>query len=97
MKALIKTFAPTPYQYNSAKSFRLEHSKTIFGQLVCWQHFNTVDDARHYLNQIARELYSDEPIRNMFDNLSKWGLSYDEAHATILVGDEIESFLIQIQ
>jgi hypothetical protein len=46
MNALIKTFAATPYQYNSAKSFRLEHSKTIYGQLVCWQHFNTVDDAR---------------------------------------------------
>jgi hypothetical protein len=92
MKAIIISTAPSPHHYTSVKSFGLANSKLIDGQLCCWQHFNTVNEAREYLKNVAADLYSDEPVDAMNRNLTNSFLFYDSAKASIFTGNRITFF-----
>lgn len=92
MKAIIISTAPSHHHYTSVKSFGLANSKLVDGQLCCWQKFDTVNDAREYLKNVAAELYSDEPVDAMNRNLTNSFLFYDSAKATIYTGHRVDVF-----
>ena len=96
MKTIIKSFASTPDDFNSVKSFGLLNEVFISGSLVCFQEFDSLDTAREYLTHIARSLYSDN-FKDMVENLWSYGLSFQNTSAIILTGEQVESFKLIIQ
>lgn len=49
MKAIITVEAPTVYQLNSLREFKLRNSKKCLnGSYLAWQEFDTIVEAREY-------------------------------------------------
>ena len=96
MKAIVKSFASKPNDFKSVKSFGLLNELFISGSLVCFQEFDSLDNAREYLMHIARSLYSDN-FKDMVENLWSFGLTYENCSAIILTGEQLESFKIIIE
>jgi hypothetical protein len=95
MKAIVKSFASTPNDFASVKSFGLLNEVFVSGSLVCFQEFDSVDSAKDYLTHIARNLYSDN-FKDMVENLWSYGLTFQNTSAIILTGEQLESFKIII-
>lgn len=75
MKVKIVAEVPTVYQMNSIYSFRLRHTnKTLFGGYYASEEFDTIDDARRYLAELADEYYeySRKERRNNFSRKDGW-------------------------
>jgi hypothetical protein len=96
MKAIIKAFADKPSQYHHAKSFRLLNEEFIDGYLVCYQEFDSTEEAKRFLNERARSLYP-EDLEEMNRNLWPSMLIHYSAAAVILTGADANYLKSQIQ
>lgn len=85
---------PTAYQYSSMKAFNLanEIKSPYSGQIIAWESFNTLTEAREYLKERANRYYEGDR-REIRENLGKWSLTIDACSASILTGEEAREFL----
>lgn len=95
-KAIVKSFASNPEQFDAVKSFKLINSITHEGTLISFQEFDSIDAAQNYLSNVARRLYFNEDVKTLERFVWSNGLIYKNAAATILTGEELITFKIQI-
>jgi hypothetical protein len=96
MKAIIKSFASNPEQFAAVKAFKLINSITYNGTLISFQEFDSFDAAQNFLSNRSRQLYFDEDVKTLERFVWSTGLIYKNAVATILTGEEMITFKIQI-
>lgn len=93
MKTIITVTAPTVYQLQSLREFKLRNSKKCFdGSFLAWQEFDTIKEAREYLKELAFEYY-DGITKDIRYYLSKNSLEIDACRAHIITGQERKDFL----
>ena len=95
MKTIIKVVAPTVYQLKSLNEFRLSNTKKLGnGRTIAWQDFDTNEEAKNYLKNIAEEYYWDEPAqleRNCESDFSI--VTLDACTAGLLTGQDRIDFI----
>lgn len=92
MKSIIKLAVHNPEQFDVARMFRLINQKFINGELVFWMEFDSTDDAKNHLQQLARELYWNEPAETIIENVYNTGLHFAGMFARIMNPDESQMF-----
>lgn len=96
MKAIIKVSVPTSYQYSSMRAFNLRNQSNPGGAWLAWEEFESVKDARSYLNSRAAYLY-DGDKKQIAKNMGADYLEYDSATAWIITGFERSEFLESVK
>lgn len=82
MKAIITATAPTAYQIQSLKAFKMGCNDNGNGSFSASKEFDSVEDAKNYLADLANDYYDgDEPA--IARNLGPNSLRLDAVSATI--------------
>jgi hypothetical protein len=93
MKSIVKLSVNNPEQFNFARMFRLLNQKFVNGELVFWMEFDSTDDAKSHLNQLAREFFwSESDWPNVNEHIYQNGLCFNGIFARILNPDESQMF-----
>jgi len=94
MKALITVTAPTHYQLNSLRAFKLDttNKSPYSSEMQAYSLFNTLGEAREYLKQLAANYYENDK-KAIANNLGKNSLTLDACTGYILTSNEYVEFL----
>ena len=96
MKAIIKSFAAGPEQFAAVKMFNLFNKIEKNGTMISFQEFDSFDAAQNFLSNRSRKLYFEEDVKTLERFVWSTGLIYKNAVATILTGEEMITFQIQV-
>lgn len=94
MKVSIISRVPTVYQYDSLAAFGMDIRKSLYGGFSARMDFDTKEEAKEYLRDIATHLAeNEEEFRKMILDINKRGiLSYDAATAFIRKFSDFENY-----
>lgn len=92
MKSIVKLSVRNPEQFELARMFRLMNQKFINGELVFWMEFDSIHDAQHHLDQLAREFYWNESSETINENIYHHGLHFSGMFARVMNPDESKNF-----